>query len=164
MESTESLPFSQGHASCFYPEPIQPRPHPPYYSLKPHFKVTLPSTPVFSKWYLSWAFRTKILYVTLLSPVNATCPAHRIVLELITRMVGLCDAQYRSRYSSLCNLLHSPVTSSLLGQNTFLSTLFSNTLCVCSSLSVRDQVSHPYKTTGKIIFPYIFILNFWTAN
>jgi hypothetical protein len=30
--------------------------------------------------------------------------------------------------------------------------VFSNTLCLCSSLNVRDQVSHPYKTTGRIWF------------
>jgi hypothetical protein len=36
-----------------------------------------------------------------------------------------------------------------------LSTLFSNTLNLCSSLSVRDQVSHLYKTRGKtIVFLY----------
>jgi hypothetical protein len=52
--------------------------------------------------------------------------------------------------SSLCSLLHSCVASSLLGANILLSTLFSNTLSLCSSRSVRDQVSHPYKTTGKI--------------
>jgi len=40
----------------------------------------------------------------------------------------------------------SPVTSSLLGPNILLSTLFSNILNQCSSLSVRDKVSHPYKT------------------
>jgi hypothetical protein len=40
----------------------------------------------------------------------------------------------------LCNFLHSPVTSSLLGSNILLRTLFSNTLSLCSSLSVRDQV------------------------
>jgi hypothetical protein len=34
---------------------------------------------------------------------------------------------------------------SLLGPNILLSTLFSNTLSLCSSLSVRDQVWHPYK-------------------
>jgi hypothetical protein len=34
--------------------------------------------------------------------------------------------------------------------NILLSTLFSDTLSLCSSLSVRDQVSHPYRTTGKI--------------
>jgi hypothetical protein len=48
-------------------------------------------------------------------------------------------------------LLHSPVTSSLLGPNILFRTLLSNTLCLCSSLSVRDQVSHPYKTTGRIM-------------
>jgi hypothetical protein len=41
------------------------------------------------------------------------------------------------------------VTPSLFGPNIVLSTLFSNTLSVCSSLNVRDQVSHPYRTTGK---------------
>jgi hypothetical protein len=28
--------------------------------------------------------------------------------------------------------------------------LFSNTLNLCSSLNVRDQVPHPYRTRGKI--------------
>jgi hypothetical protein len=37
------------------------------------------------------------------------------------------------------------------GPNIFLSTLFSNALSLCSSLNVRDQVSHPYRTRGKII-------------
>jgi hypothetical protein len=62
---------------------------------------------------------------------------------LITRIIF--GDEYRSLRSSLCSLLHSPVPSSLLGPNILLSTLFSNTLSLCSSLSVRDQVSHPYK-------------------
>ena len=33
--------------------------------------------------------------------------------------------------------------------------LFSNTLSLCFSLNARDQVSHPYKTTGKIQVPKI---------
>jgi len=41
------------------------------------------------------------------------------------------------------------------GPNIFLSTLFSNTLSLCSSLNVSDQVSHLYKTTGKVIVLYI---------
>jgi hypothetical protein len=52
---------------------------------------------------------------------------------------------YKLWSSPLCNLLHSPVTSSLLGPNIPLSTLFSNTPSLCSSLNVRDQVSRPYK-------------------
>jgi hypothetical protein len=47
--------------------------------------------------------------------------------------------------------LQPHATSSLLGSNILLSTLFPNTFNVCSSLSVRDEVSRPYKTTGKII-------------
>jgi hypothetical protein len=41
--------------------------------------------------------------------------------------------QYKSFSSSLCNLLHSPVTSSPLGPNILLYTLFSNTLSFLSS-------------------------------
>jgi hypothetical protein len=40
----------------------------------------------------------------------------------------------------LCNFLRSPVNSSLLGLNILLRTLFSNTLSLYPSLSVRDQV------------------------
>ena len=59
--------------------------------------------------------------------------------------------EYRSFSSSLCSFLHSHVVSSLLGPNILLSTLFSNTLSLRSSLNVSDQVSHPYNTTGIII-------------
>ena len=49
------------------------------------------------------------------SPIRATCPAHLILLYFITRTI--LDEEYISFSSSLCSLLHSPVTSSLLGQN-----------------------------------------------
>jgi hypothetical protein len=42
--------------------------------------------------------------------------------------------------SSLCNFLHDP-SSSRLGPNILLNTLFSQTLSLCSSLKVRDQVT-----------------------
>jgi len=42
-----------------------------------------------------------------------------------------------SRSSSLCGLLYFPVTSSLLGPFIFLSTLITNTLDPCSSLSLK---------------------------
>ena len=38
--------------------------------------------------------------------------------------------------------------------------LLSNTLRLCSSLNVRDQASHPYKTSVKIIALYILIFIF----
>jgi len=68
----------------------------------------------------------------------------------------MCE-EYRSLSSTLCSFLLSPLNSSLLGPNIHLSTLFSNILNLCSSLRVRDQVSHPYKTSAKIIVLYILI-------
>jgi len=56
-----------------------------------------------------------------------------------------------------------PVTSTLFRPNIFLSTLFSNTLSLCSSVSVRERASRPYKT-GKITVLYIFVFMFWDVN
>jgi hypothetical protein len=47
-----------------------------------------------------------------------------------------------------------------LGPNVQLNTLFSPTLNLISSLTVRNQFSHPYKTTGEIIVLYVFNLKF----
>ena len=104
-------------------------------------------------------FPTKTLYIPVSPPKRATCPAHLILLDFITRTI--LGEQYKSFSSPLCNLLHSPVTSSLLGPNIPLNTMFSNTRSFLSFLNINDQVSHPYKTTEKIIFLYILSLNFW---
>jgi hypothetical protein len=50
---------------------------------------------------------------------------------------------------------------SLLGPNILLNTLSSETVSLCSSLKVRDQVSHPYSTTGKITILYTLIFRFF---
>jgi len=62
---------------------------------------------------------------------------------------------YRSLNSSLYSFLNSLVISSLLGPNILFNTLFSNTLSLCSSLNVSDQVWHPYKTRDNIIVIFI---------
>jgi hypothetical protein len=52
----------------------------------------------------------------------------------------------------------------LFGPNIFFSTLLSNTPSLCPSLNVRDQVSHPYGTIGKIIVLYVLIFKFFYRN
>jgi hypothetical protein len=52
------------------------------------------------------------------------------------------------------------ITWSLFSPNIPHSTLCSNTLSLGLSLNIRDQVSHPYKTTGKIILLCILIFVF----
>jgi hypothetical protein len=91
------------------------------------------------------------------TPHVNTCSAHLILFDLIMRKI---DEKYRSLSFSLCSFLCSSVTSSLLGPNIFLSTLFSDTLSLCSSLNAKDQISHPYKRTGKIIVLYILIFTY----
>jgi hypothetical protein len=52
---------------------------------------------------------------------------------------------YKLWSSSLCSLFQLLLTLSLLGPNILLNTLYSYTHNLCSSLSVREQVSHPCK-------------------
>ena len=75
----------------------------------------------------------------------------------------MLDEEYSSLSSSIY-YLHSPVTSSLLGPNILLNAQFSNNLSLRSSLNVSDQVSHPYKTTGKITVQCILTLKFFDSK
>jgi hypothetical protein len=42
--------------------------------------------------------------------------------------------------------------------------LLSNTLSLCSSLNMRDQVSHPYKTTVRTMVLYILTCTFLSSE
>jgi hypothetical protein len=97
--------------------------------LKILLNIILQSRPGSSKWPLSLRFSYQNPVCTSSLPIRATCPAHLILVDLITQTVF--GEQYRSLISSLCNFLHSRVALSLLGPNILLSTLFSNTL-TCS--------------------------------
>ena len=95
-------------------------------------------------------------------PVSTLGQLNPVLLDFITRTI--LGEEYKSFSSSLCNILHSPVTSSLLDPNILLNTIFSNTLSFLSSRDVSDQVSLPHKTTGKILVLYILIFEFLDSN
>jgi len=103
-------------------------------TLSSHLRLRLPSGPFPS------GFPTKPLYAPLLFPIRATCPAHLIKLDLIPWAIF---DELISLSSSLYSFLHFRFNKSLLGPNILLSTLFSNILSPCSSLSVSHQVLHP---------------------
>ena len=111
------------HLSLSWASPIQSKyPHPTSWRsiliLSTHLSLGLPSG------LFPSGFPTKTLYIPLSSPIRATCPAHLILLNFITRTI--LGEEYKSFSSSLCNLLHSPVTSSLLGPNILINTKGTN--------------------------------------
>ena len=75
--------------------------------LEIHPNIIHPSTPGYPQWSLSLRFPHQDPIASLSSPIHATCPAHLILLNFITRTI--LGEEYRSFSSSLCNLLLSPV-------------------------------------------------------
>ena len=87
MEPEGSLPHSQVPATCSYPEPVRSSPFPTSPYLKIHLNIIFPSTPVSPKCSLSPRFpHQNPVYASSL-PIRATCPAHLILLDLITQTV-----------------------------------------------------------------------------
>jgi hypothetical protein len=129
---------------------IDPVHTPISYFLKTHLNSALPSTSDLSCGLFPSGFHKKTVYTPIPSPIRATFLAHLILLDLINRKI-FCE-NYRSLSSSLYSFLYSPITSSFLGPNILLSTPFANTLNLCSSISVSDQVSHSYKQQTKLYF------------
>jgi hypothetical protein len=99
--------------------------------------------------------RTKVQNSTPPPPlqVSTTCYGKSLHLTIL-------GENYWSLSFLLCRFRQSSVIFSLFRPK-FLCTLFSNILSLRSSFNLRDKVSHPYKTTGKIIIlhKYIFVWN-----
>ena len=113
------------HLSLSWASPIQSiYPHPTSWRsvliLSTYLRLGLPSG------LFPSGFLTKTLYTPLSSPIRAICPAHLILLYFITRTI--LGEEYKSFSSSLCNLLNSPVTSSLLGPNILLNSTYTCTV------------------------------------
>ena len=94
-----TAPTSVHHLSLSWAHPIQSiYPHPTSWRyiliLSTHPRLGLPSG-IFPS-----GFPTKTLHTSLSSPIRATCPAHLILLDFITRTI--LGEEYRSFSSSLC--------------------------------------------------------------
>ena len=118
--------------NCPPPVPILCQLHPVHTPISQFLNLNIiqPSTPGSPKWSLSLGFPHRNPVYASPTRIRATCSAHLILLVFITRTIF--GEQYRSLSSSLCSFLHSPVTSSRLGPNILLNTLFSNTLNITS--------------------------------
>jgi hypothetical protein len=155
MELKGSLPYSQLPATCLYSEPAQSSPYPHI----PHPEDPSQYYPPLFAWVspvaLSHRFPHQNLTHAYLSS-QSMLHAPPISFFLI-----LSPAQYwvRSTDHQLLVMKFSPPPCYLVPfrPNTLLNTLFSNTLSLRSSLNVSVQVSHPYKTTDKIIILFIYM-------
>ena len=148
MEPEGSLLHSQMPTICPRPEPDQSSSCPhltsriPILILSFHLCLGLPSG-IFPS-----GFPLKPCMQLSSPPYVLHSLIHLILLDLITRIIF--SEEYRSFSSSLCTFLHSRVTSSHFGPNILLSTLFSNTFNVHSSLNVSDQFSNRRKQQAKL--------------
>jgi hypothetical protein len=139
---TRALHWSLSWATSIQSIPLHPISLRTILLLSSHLRLGLTSG-------LSPGFPTKILYAFL----GAPCAIHALpVSSSLTLSFWLYLAKSTSYEAP-----HYAVSSDILlfhlssVQNTLLSTLFLNTRSIFASHHVRDKVSHPYKTTRKII-------------
>jgi hypothetical protein len=144
MEPEDSLPCSQVPFTGPYPVHTTPS-----CLSEIHLNIILLPTSRSSQWSL--------LACLSKSYMHSSSPSCMLYMPCQSHPHWLDHSNYTWRSVQVMKLLimQFPPTS-----YHFLSILSSNTLSLCSSPNVRDQVSHPYNNTGKIVVLYIHIFTF----
>jgi hypothetical protein len=119
----------------------------PSYLSKIHLNIILPLTSSLPSGLFPFGFPTKNLYGFLSPPrVLHALPISSSSTWSFWLYLGNSTSYEAPRYA----VFLQPLITSSFCPNILLSTLFSNILSVCSSLNVRDQVSHPSKSQAKV--------------
>jgi hypothetical protein len=144
MQPADSLPHSQELCIFPYPWPDQSIPQPSLYlqdlHVTIHLRLGLPSDLFLS------GFPTSNLHAVLFSPTRPTCQFSLIPFDLITNYISP-----RVQITRLLIMQFPTPFGHFIPRSSkyFPSIVLLNKLSLCSSLNVRNQVSCPYKTTGK---------------
>jgi hypothetical protein len=124
------------------------------YSCEIHFNIVLLSTHRSYKWAFYFTFPHQKHCMYFFSPPyvpHVSLISYFLIWSPEWSLVRSTDNS-ASHYGTFSSRLSS---ASIWGQNTPFGILFSNTLSLGSSLDVRDQIAHPYQTTGRIIVMYV---------
>jgi hypothetical protein len=119
-----------------------------------HFNIIYSPTSWSSYWFSSQYPLRVCIHLT--HSCYMPCPSHYPDFIILITVGEGCKLWS----SLLCSCFQPPVSSSLFRPYILLSVLLANTFSLYSSVNIKNQVSHPYKTTGKIIVLNVVIFTF----
>jgi hypothetical protein len=129
----------------------------PTYFPKIHSNIVFPSTPRSSLWSCSFMFSNQnfVSFSHISNSCYMPCPYHPPCYDHDINNMWSLQVMKIIVQSPPASRHFLPLRTTCFPQH-----LFSHTLKLCPSLSMRDQVSHPYEITGKIIILCILISKF----